>query len=266
MSTELLASAGELDALAYGLAGTGFPGLSDSPLSAVEPAGRGALAHQLALPLTLRGILDVRGPQWSVEAAYRPLLAAVLEPDLAVRVHRRTAREAATVVLCARSGQVARHDCDSRGIHRLSWLPGTLADAVVAQLALPGTAGEAVPATAETLAATAGTPPAAATAAGPVRLRYRALLRELDRADPADHGSFVAALIEPTYQARLTWLSHRAGSYGEHSLTVLAVDAGPLWTVAVEPDGEPGGDDGWLIATPRDPDGCMTFIRDETGG
>jgi hypothetical protein len=223
-AAELVASPDELDALAFALAGTRFPGLGPTLLQRVGDRDRGTLARRLLLPLAARGVLDPGGPLWTVAGPYRRLLSAVLEPDVAVCVHVRRSGSSGTAIACQRDGVLVLHDADPAGWHRLALRAGTLTGAVLDLLDAPPASGKAQ--------------------GGPVRRRYSAVLRSL--ADPPAEP-FVAALLDHDYAAKLTLLGHRSGTYQAQSLAVLGAPGCPLWIVEVEPDGE---DDGWLTATP----------------
>ncbi|GAA1553915.1 hypothetical protein GCM10009827_088350 [Dactylosporangium maewongense] len=214
----LLATADELDALAYGLAGAGFPGagfpgLGPTLVAAAAPEQRAAVARRLTGGLRMRGIVQSCAGGWQVAPAYRELLDATLDPDLVVGVRVRTPA-ASTMTLVSRGrGAVVLHEATTDGDHRLRHSPTDLLTTVRDLLAAPAH------------------PP---HGAGAERLTRTELRRRVEHGPAAP---FTHAVAGCRYAARVTPFGGAAdGTYHAASAVLLAAESGPLWTVEVHDD------------------------------
>ncbi|MEV4133845.1 hypothetical protein AB0J72_16955 [Dactylosporangium sp. NPDC049742] len=218
----LLATADELDALAYGLAGAGFPGVGPTLVAAAPPEHRAAVARRLTGALRMRGIVQSCVGGWQVAPVYQDLLDAVLDPDLVVGVRVRTPA-ASTMTLVSRGrGTVVLHEATADGDHRLRHSPADLPTTVRHLLAAPAR------------------PPCGD---GAERLTRTGLRRRIE------HGPmtpFTHAVADCRYAARVTPFGGAGdGTYHAASAVLLAAETGPLWTVEVH-------DDDLVIAEPVD--------------
>jgi hypothetical protein len=214
----LVATADELDALAYGLAGAGFPGVGRTLVTAASPEHRAVVARRLTGALRLRGIVESCAGGWQVAPAYRELLDAVLEPDLVVAVRVRTPT-ASTMTLVSRGrGAVVLHEATVDGDHRLRHAPTDLPTTVQHLLDVPAR------------------PPGGSdgTSGGAVRLTGTDLRRRIE------HGPatpFTRAVAGCRYAARVTPFGGTDdGTYHAASAVLIADAESPLWTVQVHDD------------------------------
>jgi hypothetical protein len=219
-AAELIATADELDALAFGLTGEPFPGTEPSLLDAVRPQQRPLVAARIVRSLALRDVVRWGPDGPVVTEAYRPLLAGRITPHIEVAVRVATPASARLAVACRRDSTVVVHTCEG-GVHRIRADTRDLADVVMTLLALPADVADR---------------PAGAHGGG--RLRYQDLL----------HGTGSAPLAQAIgdyrYAAKLICVQPGCVT----TTAVLAAADGPVWLATVAPDDE--GDDAWVSAQP----------------
>ncbi|MEV7230353.1 hypothetical protein AB0M79_25540 [Polymorphospora sp. NPDC051019] len=244
----LRASADELDALAYGLTGVGFPGVGPSLVTAAAETHRAVVARRLLGSLIVRGVVEEAPDHWRISPAYQDLLATVLDPRQAVSVRVRTPDSSAMAIVCQGPAGVVVHGAGPGGTHELRRVDDDLDTAVVTLLGVPdddiiGTRNDD----------------------RPVRLRYSALLRQLDEPVGVTACGFVAALADYRYTAKLIPFGRTGETYHVSSAVLVAGGTGPLWAATVQPDAatdDPGTDaDGWVTARPLLPADLRDWLR-----
>ena len=137
-SARLTATADELAALAWGLAGTAFPGTGPTVLEDASGDDQPAIAAALVRGLERRGVVEVCGDSPVVAPRYERLLTAVLDPDEVLSVHL-LSRTPEHRLFSIAGDDVVVHRRDRQGFHRIERAreDGNLAGAVLSWAHVP---------------------------------------------------------------------------------------------------------------------------------
>ena len=256
-SGRLTATAEELAALAWGLAGTAFPGTGPTVLDGASGDERAALAAALVRGLERRGVVEVTGDAPAVAPRYEPLVSAVLDPDEVLSVHRLgPAREHR--LFSVAGDDVVVHRRDRQGFHRLERLrdDGDVAGAVLSWIDLPP-CREPDPAWDE------------------VQLRRSEFLGlcagDGGEAPPARHRHLLTAVRSAAMAfvfRRLWWVGDTVVGA---ALAGLPAGADGLWLLEADPgtdplDGDRKQGDPWLLARPAPVAAVEDWLAREDAG